>query len=876
MKTDTQQPDPIRILLLEDNLIDAELITAHIEQDGLGAMHSIVSQEGDFRRQLVDFAPQLILSDFSLPAFDGLSALRIARADAPQVPFIFVSGTIGEERAIEALKSGASDYVLKDNLRRLVPAIRGAMRQYEVAKERDHAEMRLRLSESRLQNIVDSSADWIWETDAKGRFTFSSPSVGTILGYARDELLGTATSGYVAADNQDLLAAAFEGAGSGTKASAPQTLRWQHRNGEMRWLERKMVALRDNDATLRGFRGTDRDVTTRVIQQARIDRLNRALRFLSGTNSAIVRIRDRRELLREACRLAVELGEYTMATVYLRATDAADEHIVCRALSSRQSQAKRPHREPLDGDGPVGQAMATGRPIIVHDLEDSAVVVPDRAALLGMGIRSCISLPLVVDGTPVGAALLHADEANVFGEEELALLQQVTGNITFSLQYLHSRESAQYLEYFDPLTQLANRSLYVQRLDAAIKGAKNEVGLLLFVFDISGLTMINDGLGHHTGDVLLQLVAERMRSAFLDSSHLCHLGGGRFGVYSVCLRGDDAASTQLRKRIDLLFDDPFSIDNQQLRLSIKVGITTYPEDGLGAEALLHCAQTALDHAKAAGEPYLRHRPDMNASASRRLNLTNHLRECALQKEFVLHYQPKVAIRDRSIDGMEALLRWPGGSVGPDVFVPILESAGLIDSVGQWVLDRALSESASWSGSAEGDPVCVAVNVSPLQLRRREFAQEVFEILDRRGASPSRLQLEVTESTLMADPTRVEATLMSLREAGVTIAIDDFGTGHSSLQVLSRLPLDVLKIDRSFVRDLPSDRRCRLVVQTTIALAQSFGLKTVAEGVETLEQVTILGDMGCDTMQGYFLLRPTPACELGDWLAEIVGKASVLP
>jgi EAL domain-containing protein (putative c-di-GMP-specific phosphodiesterase class I) len=226
--------------------------------------------------------------------------------------------------------------------------------------------------------------------------------------------------------------------------------------------------------------------------------------------------------------------------------------------------------------------------------------------------------------------------------------------------------------------------------------------------------------------------------------------------------------------------------------------------------------------------------------------------------------------------MEALLRWPGGSVGPDVFVPILESAGLIDSVGQWVLDRALLESASWSGSAEGDPVCVAVNVSPLQLRRREFAQEVFEILDRRGTSPSRLQLEVTESTLMADPTRVEATLMSLREAGVTIAIDDFGTGHSSLQVLSRLPLDVLKIDRSFVRDLPSDRRCRLVVQTTIALAQSFGLKTVAEGVETLEQVTILGDMGCDTMQGYFLLRPTPACELGDWLAEIVGKASALP
>ena len=864
---------PIRILMLEDNASDVELILHRLKVDGLNVLHRVVADEHEFRTALGEFLPQLILSDFSLPRFDGLAALKIARAEAPAVPFVFVSGTIGEERAIDALKTGASDYVLKENLRRLVPAIRAAIRQYEVAKARDVAEDMLRKSESRLQDIINTSADWIWECDGKGRFTFSSPSVLNILGFTHHELLNRPMFDYVEPADRGALEAALGEPEAAADSAEPLTLRWVHRNGRTRWLERKMAALKGKDGELRGFRGVDRDVTGRKVQEARIARLNRAIRFLSGANSAIVRIRDRGELLAEACRLAVQIGGYAMATVYLRSPDGSDSGVIVRrAVSSRQAEAKRPHRERLDGAGPVGRAMATAEPVVVPDLSDSAVHVPDREVLLGMGLRSCIALPLVMDGTPIGVTLLHADETHALGETELALLRQVTGNITFSLQYLHSKESAEYLEYFDTLTALANRSLYVQRLDAMIKAAERESGgLVLLVFDIAGLTVINDGLGHHAGDLVLQLVAERMKNVFRDSNTLCHLGGGRYAVASHDTCEASAATTVLRERVGFLFDKPFTVGDQDLRISVRAGFAQFPEDGRNAEALLHHAQTALDHAKQAGEQYLRHRPDMNVVASERLSLTNALRATVAQQKFVLNYQSKVGIRTGQVDGVEALLRWPDASVTPDVFVPMLESLGLINEVGLWVIRRALTESAEWFRGPAGVNSRVAVNVSALQLKREEFADEVLRVVSDLGAGTPRLELEVTESMVMADPRHVGIILGRLRDAGITVAIDDFGTGHSSLKVLSQLPVDVLKIDRSFVRDLASNRRHRLVVQATITLAKSLGIRTIAEGVETPQQVDVLGELGCDAMQGYFIHRPSSAAETGSWLATMKGR-----
>jgi diguanylate cyclase (GGDEF)-like protein len=441
---------------------------------------------------------------------------------------------------------------------------------------------------------------------------------------------------------------------------------------------------------------------------------------------------------------------------------------------------------------------------------------------------------------------------------------------------LQSQESVAYLEDFDRLTALPNRSLYVRRLAGALDEALgSDRRLALLVLDISDLGMINDGLGHHAGDLLLQLVAERLKNEFRDTNRMCRLGGDRFAVLAVG-SGSDITAT-LKEQVACLFDAPFSIHDRELRVSIRAGLAQSPDDGVDAEALLQYAQTAVEHAKQAGEQYLRHQPNMNTKASEQLSLINALRYAVAERKFVLAYQPKVDARSRLVDGVEALLRWPDserGPIPPNVFVPMLESLGLIDEVGSWVVVQALAEAAEWFALA-GDDFRVAVNVSPLQLSREDFAERILRLAAAVPNGPQRLELEVTESTLMADPRRASANLKRLREAGVSIAIDDFGTGHSSLRVLAGLPVDVLKIDRSFVRDIATNRGHRVIVQTTITLADSLGLKTVAEGVETQEQAQLLAELGCQSLQGYLVCRPESAGQIAEWLSANARSAASL-
>jgi diguanylate cyclase (GGDEF)-like protein/PAS domain S-box-containing protein len=848
------------------------LLLAQLRKDGLVFVHRLVTTEHEFRHAILDFSPQVIVSDFTLPRFDGLGALTVARSLAPSTPFLFVSGTIGEERAIAALKSGAADYVLKDNLTRLVPAIKNAIRQAETVKARDLAEGMLRDSESRLQDIINTSSDWIWECDAQSSFTFSSPSIREILGHDRHDVLAKSVFAYLEPDDRPLLESTFDGLRNGGDPHTAVTLRWIRKDGATRSLERKMVILRDENGRVRGFRGIDRDVTERKQQEKRITRLNRALTFLSGTNSAILRIRDRGELLKEACRIAVQIGGYGMATVYVRSLKTTStKPNVNRAVSRKHSDSPRPPVEPLEGDGPVAQALLSAKPVIIEDIEDivnSGESVPNRDALLTMGLHSCIALPLVIDETAVGVIQLHSDEAKAFQRDELSLLHQLGSNIAFALQQLHHEENARYLQYFDPRTSLANRTLFLQRLERMVDATASEGNALsLLVVDLTELTVINDRLGHNAGDLLIQLTAERLKNEFIDSRRLCHLGAGRFAI--VCrLQSDSEGSDKLRERVDALFAEPFQISDQELHGSARTGLAQYPVDAQIAEHLLQRAETALERAKRSGDTFVRHTPDMSTEASTRLSLTNQVRQFAAERQFLLNYQPTFGCASGRIEGVEALLRWPDsetGSISPGVFVPMLESLGLIDSVGTWVMQRALSDVQSHLLEEVTDRLTVAVNVSPLQLKREEFVDDVLNLMETFADDRVRLALEVTESTLLADPHRASEMLSRLRDAGIGVAIDDFGTGHSSLTLLSQLPVDVLKIDRSFVRDLATNRNHFLIVRTTLMLAKSLGLITIAEGVETREQLEILTELGCDAIQGFYTMPPTDIVDLKNWL-----------
>jgi PAS domain S-box-containing protein/diguanylate cyclase (GGDEF)-like protein len=849
---------PVRVLQLEDNPADAELIHRRLRDDGLNVVCRVVADEFGFCRGLATFAPQIVLSDFSLRGFDGLAALEIARTMAPFTPFIFVSGTIGEERAIEALKRGAVDYVLKDSLRRLVPAIMGALRQAETLRARELAEEMLRRSESRLQDIINTSQDWIWECDRDGRFTFSSPSVADVLGYARHEVIGRRSADFVDASDEAKLHATLAEVLSAEGLGRPVTLRWRHKSGKVRWLERTIVALRELDGAWRGVRGIDRDVTLRMQQDVRIRRLNRALHFLSRASSAGMRIRDREDLVKEACRLAVSAGGYTRATVYLLPKEGAGTKPFVCSYAAAQSEAKWSIGDALpSGPGPFAQVLASAMPVIVDDLCGDAV--PELTSGPS-GARSRIALPLLADRGVVGVVELDATESGVFGEAEIALLKRVAGNITFALEYLHSKQSAEYLESFDSLTGLPNRALHLTRLGSALESASaDNQRVAIIVFELEEIGIINDSLGLHAGDLLLQLVAERLRGVFRDDDS-CRLGDNRFATMQVT--ADSSAARILSERLLGAFDPSFAVDGHELRVAVRAGLALFPDDGGQPEELLQQAHMALQHAKQSGVRYSRYESSMNASTSQRFSLTNDLRRAVAERQFTLHYQPKLDLQSGRIDGVEALLRWPGAkSVPPNVFVPVLESLGLIEEVGDWVIVEAVTKTAGWMNDR---PFRVAANVSPLQLGREDFAERVLAAIDAVGADARRLEIEVTESSLMSDPRRASASLARLRESGVTVAIDDFGTGHSSLRVLARLPIDVLKIDRSFVRDLTTNRNNRLIVQTTIGLARSLGLKTVAEGVETVEQLQLLKSLGCSNVQGYLVSRPAAASDLVEW------------
>lgn len=828
--------DPVlKVVHIEDSYQDAELIAHALKLAGL--RFSVVRVDGE--PQIVDVLraeqPDIILSDFSLPQFDGMAVLKLALASTPEVPFIFVSGTIGEERAIEVMKLGATDYVLKSNLSRLGPVIRRALQE---ASERQ-AKQRL---EQQLHDIIETSQDWIWEIDASGRYTFCSPGVREILGQEPDYLLGQSYLSGLHAEDRPQFDAAWRKLGPDNRRLCAWVGRWQHRDGSWRWLERNALALYADDGQWLGVRGTDRDVTERKRQDQRIARLNRVQVMLSSINAIVFRSRTREELLQEALRVAIDTGGYACACILL--ADAA--HGTVRPLVWK-GQNYNPFVD-QGGRRLADQAVRTCQPAIA----------PDQAI---------VALPLLIDSTTIATLNLSARERGTFTGEELSLLREVAGSLAFALQYLQKEDAVQFLAYFDPLTSLARRALFCERIDRLLAQADGPAqSTTLLVLDVERLSGVNDRFGRNTGDKLLQLIAEQLKGD-IDATQLAHLGAGTFGIILSDIGNSEQALHGARERIARLFDHPFTLGGQAVRVSMRSGIARCPRDGATADALLQNAEMALARAKASGEKYLHFIKDMNVEFLERLSLEQKLRQAIEERHYVLYYQPKVAVATGRIVGMEALLRWndPNEGLVPAArFIPVLEDSGLIVDVGKWVLEQALADGARWHAAGFA-PVPIAVNVSNHQLRKRDFAETVLRIVANCPYWP--IDVEITESALMADLVGGARKLNRLREAGVGIAIDDFGTGYSSLRQLSRLAVDSLKIDRSFIVGLANDPADMTIVSTIISLARAFDLTTVAEGVETHEQLKLLRLLKCHQIQGYLIAKPMPADALGSLLSK---------
>lgn len=432
------------------------------------------------------------------------------------------------------------------------------------------------------------------------------------------------------------------------------------------------------------------------------------------------------------------------------------------------------------------------------------------------------------------------------------------------------------LAYVDMVTELPNRERFRKETERVARRALEEdhSGAVLFV-DLDRFKRVNDSLGIGEGDRLLEMVGRRLTEVVRgcdlaagrmdDPSMVARLGGDEFTALLPKIDDSANAARVANKLVDAI-RLPFEIGGHQVFLGASIGVAVFPQDGADPETLMRHADLAMAHAKRAGGASAQFfEPTMNQSAFERLVLENELRDAVQKDELVVFYQPKVLMKDGSVAGAEALVRWQhptAGLLSPGAFIEAAEECGLIGEIGDWVLRRACKQAAAWR--AAGLEIPVAVNVSAMQFDREGFSQSVLDALEDAGLPPHLLELELTESTAMENPERVIEQVQPLRDKGVNFAIDDFGTGHSSLAYLTRMPFDVFKIDMSFVRDMTTDPHARIVVETILAMAKSLKLETVAEGVETPEQMTMLKAMGATLAQGFLFGRPMPYDQFMDY------------
>jgi PAS domain S-box-containing protein/diguanylate cyclase (GGDEF)-like protein len=734
------------------------------------------------------------------------------------------------------------------------------------------AHRRAEEAHARMAAIVESSDDAIVGKTLEGIITSWNAGAARLFGYDAAEAMGRSITLIVPPDRLEEELRILKRLRAGERVRHFETVR-RRKDGSLVDVSLTISPVLDAQGRIVGVSKIARDITERKLADLKIRHLNRVYAVLSRINGLIVRVRGRDELFREACRIAVEAGSFIVAWVGL--VDRAANRV--RILACHGADEDYINRIPVGltdagapGTGLAACAVATGRPVISNDMAaDERILL--RAESAQRGILSMVYIPLIIDEQVIGMLALYSGEIGFFDDGEMRLLNELAGDIAFAMDHLDKARRADYLAYYDQLTGLANRQLFVERLSQNVLAARvAEREVVLVLADVERLRTVNESLGRRVGDAVLKLLAARLARA-TAAGQPARVSGDVFAF--VLPGGGDRADLErtLGAMWREIFGKPFDVGGSELTVSARAGIAVFPRDGADAETLLSSAEDALRRAKDTAETNVFHAPEMAVQSAERRTLETRLRRALEQEEFVLHYQPKLELQSRKIVGVEALLRWQSpelGVVAPMKFVPLLEETGLILQVGAWALARAVGDHRRWIELGIAAPR-VAVNVSPVQMRKRDFVDRVATALTGGAATPG-IDIEITESLLMEDIEESIRKLGELRERGILTAIDDFGTGYSSLSYLAKLPVQALKIDRSFILAMSEDPDTMTLVQTIISLAHSLDLKVIAEGVETDEQAKLLRLLRCDEVQGYLFGRPLPFEEITALLAQRAG------
>jgi len=804
----------LRILYVEDSLADFSLAERRLRKEGWDlTCLRVDTPEG--LTEAVDHGPwDLVLIDYNVPGMPFGSSYDMIHARLPDIPVILVTGSVGEESVVEMMRMGAWDVVLKVNLARLSSCIRRCLREAGERAARRAAEASLKINEARLTLALAAAELGVWEWNMVSDETYWSPQCEAVLGSRVEnksfsEFLSWAHPG----DSlvvQQRIAQALSG-----RQPFEAELRLAGPNDHERWIICNGCPHYDEEGQPLRVVGVVQDVTARK----RAERERRQADAVFATAQEGVLITDREGTILSA----------NPAFCQLMGFEAQD------VVGRNPRLFKSDHHDDEFYRTLFDQARRTGswQGEIWNRREDGAVV------------PVWFSLAAVRDlqGNVSGYVATYSDISHI----------------------KRSESQLEFLAHHDALTRLPNRTLLLSRLQSALARAQreNSTGAVLFL-GLDRFKSINDGYGHRVGDTILQAVAKRCRERLRDPDMLARIGSDEFVVVLENLPKPDHATAVAKSLMDALAA-PVPIEGaREIFLGCSVGICLFPDqDGANAERLLRNADSALIQAKKQDRGSIRfYTAQLITAATERVTLDSDLRRALERKEFILHYQPLVETGSRRPIGVEALVRWKKpeqGLVPPSQFIPLAEETGLIVPLGAWVLETACRQFTQWrQEGAELD--VMAVNLSPAQFRHPDLVRLVSEILNRTGMPPERLELEITEGALM-DVVETEGKLHALKQRGVRLSIDDFGTGFSSLAYLKRFPIDKLKVDQSFVRDIPHQRADMEIVAAVISLAKNLRLDVLAEGVETEIQLEALRGLDCDYAQGYLFSWPVPADQI---------------
>ncbi|EUB99676.1 diguanylate cyclase/phosphodiesterase with GAF sensor [Rhizobium sp. CF080] len=608
------------------------------------------------------------------------------------------------------------------------------------------------------------------------------------------------------------------------------------------------------------------------------ERLTRMLAALNATNEAIMRAKTREQLFEFVCKAAIAGAKFTSMTIAL--AEPGNEFLRIAAATGPGAKVQRGQRIATsnaypEGRGLSGIAFRAKRPCISNDYLADVQSKAFHEAVRRTGTKSGAALPLLSQNQAAGVLLFLSAEIGTFTPEFVDLLQRLAANVSFALEGFDradekekAEERIKYLATHDTLTDLPNRAMFNQLLGFSMQEARRyERHCAVLFIDLDRFKIINDTLGHAAGDALLIEVARRLRSGVRKGDVVARLGGDEFVILLNEITEIQHVATIARNLLASV-SKTMDLGGHECGVTASIGIAMFPEDGDNEQTLMKNADIAMYLAKQEGKNDIRFFSTEIATQSvDRLMLEAGLRHALDRNQFCLHYQPKLDVVTGRIAGVEALLRWNHPELGmlpPMRFIPLAEETGLIVAIGRWVLKTACAQNMAWQRQGL-PPLSMAVNVSPRQFLDENLLRDIDDVLAATGMNPNLLQIEITESMVMLNVDRAIQLLDSIQSRGVRLAIDDFGTGYSSMSLMKQFPIDTIKIDRSFVRDLPHGSEDKAITQAIIAMGKALGLTVVAEGVETKEQSAFLTQNACDEIQGFLFSKPVPSEDIADLL-----------